>query len=541
MARTHLAGGRAGPTPSFVRFAELVATSEAVKATRSRQQKVEHLAACIRALVAEGPAAAAAGARRSMARIGVAYLTGELPQGRIGLGPSAVFKNPPSSALETSSLSLADVDAAFDAIATLRGAGSVGERQRAWLGLLERCTAPEQAYLRRLVVGELRQGALESLVADAVARATSVSPASVRRALMLAGSLPDIVEAAAEGGEAALGRYHIQLFRPLQPMLAQTAETPEEALSSLDRALFEYKLDGARIQVHKDSDEVRVYTRQLSDVTAAVPEVVELVRALPSQSLVLDGEVLSLRPDGTPEPFQVSMRRFGRKLDVEAMRRTQPLHPFFFDVLHRDGVDLIDRGTTERLALLDELVTPEARMPRLATADPAEAAAFFEGAIERGHEGVMAKALDASYAAGRRGQAWLKIKSHHTLDLVVLGVEWGSGRRQGWLSNLHLGARDPHAGFVMVGKTFKGMTDALLAWQTAALLEREIARDEYTVYVRPELVVEVAFNDVQQSPHYPGGVALRFARVKRYRPDKSAAEADTIDAIRALCPALAAP
>jgi len=525
-----------------VRFAELVATSEAVKSTRSRQQKVEHLAACIRALVAESPGAAAAGAPRSPARVGVAYLTGELPQGRIGLGPKAVLENPPSTALDSSSLSLADVDATFDAMAALRGAGSVGGRLRAWLGLLERCTASEQAYLRRLVLGELRQGALESLVADAVARATAVSPVSVRRALMLAGSLPDIVLEAAAGGEAALARYRIQLFRPLQPMLAQTAETPEEALSSLERAVFEYKLDGARVQAHKDGDEVRVYTRQLSDVTAAVPEVVELVRALPSQSLVLDGEVLSLRPDGAPEPFQVSMRRFGRKLDVETMRHTQPLRPFFFDVLHRDGADLIDRGTAERLALLDELVAPEARMPRLETADAAEAAAFFEGAIERGHEGLMAKALDASYAAGRRGQAWLKIKSHHTFDLVVLGVEWGSGRRQGWLSNLHLGARDPsQAAFVMVGKTFKGMTDALLAWQTAALLEREIARDEYTVYVRPELVVEVAFNDVQQSPHYPGGVALRFARVKRYRPDKSAAEADTIDAVRALCPALAPP
>jgi ATP-dependent DNA ligase I len=535
-----LAGGCGGPRSALVRFADLVATSEAVKSTRSRQQKVEHLAACIGALVAESAAAAAPGAvaPRSLARVGVAYLTGELPQGRIGLGPAAVFKNPPASALEASVLSLGEVDATFDAIAAVRGSGSVGERMRAWLGLLERCTAAEQSFLRRLVVGELRQGALESLVADAVARATGVSPASVRRAVMLAGSLPDIVEAAAAGGEAALARYHIQLFRPLQPMLAQTAETPEEALASLDRALFEYKLDGARIQVHKDGSEVRVYTRQLSDVTAAVPEVVELVRALPSQSLVLDGEVLSLRPDGAPEPFQVTMRRFGRKLDVEAMRHTQPLRPFFFDVLHRDGADCIDRGTAERLALLDEVVAPESRMPRLATADPAEAAAFFEGALERGHEGVMAKALDASYAAGRRGQAWLKVKSHHTFDLVVLGVEWGSGRRQGWLSNLHLGARDPRGGFVMVGKTFKGMTDALLAWQTAALLEREIARDQYTVFVRPELVVEVAFNDVQQSPHYPGGVALRFARVKRYRPDKTAAEADTIDAVRALCPAL---
>ena len=524
-----------------MRFSDLVATSEAVKQTRSRQQKVELLAACVAALAAETsePPPGAVAAPRTRLRVGVAYLAGELPQGRIGLGPAAVYKSPPAAALESSSLSLQDVDAAFDAIAAVRGSGAVGERLRLWLGLLGRSTALEQAYLRRLVVGELRQGALESLVADAVARATRVSPGAVRRALMLAGSLPDIAEAAARGGEAALARYHIELFRPLQPMLAQSAETPEEALGSLSRALFEYKLDGARIQVHKHGADVRVYTRQLSDVSEAVPEVVELVRALPSASLVLDGEVLSLRPDGAPEPFQVTMRRFGRKLDVEAMRHTQPLHPFFFDLLHRDGADLIDMGTAERMALLDEVVAPERRMPRLVTADPAEAAAFFEGALERGHEGVMAKALDASYAAGRRGQAWLKVKSHHTFDLVVLGVEWGSGRRQGWLSNLHLGARDPRGGFVMIGKTFKGMTDALLAWQTAALLEREIARDGYTVYVRPELVVEVAFNDVQESPHYPGGVALRFARVKRYRPDKSASEADTIDSVRALCHAAA--
>jgi DNA ligase-1 len=337
------------------------------------------------------------------------------------------------------------------------------------------------------------------------------------------------------GGEAALALYHIELFRPLSPMLAQSAETPEVALEVLGRALFEYKLDGARVQVHKEGDAVRVYTRQLSDVTPAVPEVVELVRALPSRSLVLDGEVLSLREGGAPEPFQVTMRRFGRKLDVARMRQAQPLHPFFFDILHRDGGDLIDLGTSERLAQLDAVVPPERRMPRIVSASPEEASSFFEGALERGHEGVMAKAIDASYAAGRRGKSWLKLKSHHSFDLVVLGVEWGSGRRQGWLSNLHLGARDPKGGFVMVGKTFKGLTDALLEWQTRELLAREIARDAYAVYVRPELVVEIALNDVQQSPHYPGGVALRFARVKRYRPDKSALDADTIDAVRARC------
>jgi DNA ligase-1 len=532
-----------------MRFEELVHSSEAVKQTRSRQQKVEHLAACIAALAAEpelrlsaaaeallSPAPAAPPARSSL-RVGVAYLSGELPQGRVGLGPSAVFNNPPASARDSGLLSVADVDATFDAIATVSGAGAVRERMRLWLGLLERSTALEQVYLRHLVVGELRQGALESLVADAVARAAQVSPQSVRRALMLSGSLPDIAEAAFRGGEAALAAYHIQLFRPLLPMLAQSAETPEQALESLGEAVFEHKLDGARIQVHKDGERVRVYTRQLSDVTAAVPEVVELVSALPNRSLVLDGEVLSLRADGAPEPFQVTMRRFGRKLDVAALRQTQPLHPFFFDILHRDGSDLIDLPTVERLARLDETVAAGQRMPRLVSQDREAAAAFFDAALELGHEGVMAKALAASYAAGRRGQAWLKIKSHHTFDLVVLGVEWGSGRRQGWLSNLHLGARGPD-GFVMVGKTFKGLTDALLEWQTQALLEREVTRDAFTVYVRPELVVEVAFNDVQQSPHYPGGVALRFARVKGYRSDKTAAEADTIESVRALCPGL---
>jgi DNA ligase-1 len=518
-----------------MQFHKLVATSEAVKQTRSRQRKVELLAACI------GELGSAEGAEPASLRVGVAYLAGELPQGRIGLGPRAVYQNPPDSAREQGELSVLDVDGAFAALARVSGAGAVRERLRVWLALLERCTAAEQGYLRHLVVGELRQGALESLVADAVARAARVSPQAVRRALMLSGSLPAIAEAAMVGGEAALARYHIELFRPLQPMLAQTAPTPEAALDSLGRALFEYKLDGARIQVHKEGSLVRVYTRQLSDVTGAVPEVVDAVLGLPADRLVLDGEVLSLRPDGAPEPFQVTMRRFGRKLDVAALRATQPLHPFFFDVLHEGGGDLIDLGTAERLARLDQIVPAEQRMPRLVSADRAEAASFFERALDTGHEGVMAKALDASYAAGRRGQSWLKIKSHHTFDLVVLGVEWGSGRRQGWLSNLHLGARDPKGGFVMIGKTFKGLTDALLEWQTQALLEREVARDAYTVHVRPELVVEIAFNDVQQSPHYPGGVALRFARVKRYRPDKSALESDTIDSVRALCAATATP
>jgi DNA ligase-1 len=513
-----------------MRFEILVQASEAVKQTRSRQRKIELLAECIGQL---GPSLA----------VGVAYLAGELPQGRIGLGPSLVFKNPPAAARETAELEVADVDAAFGAIQQVRGAGSGAERLRLWLGLLARATPPEQQFLRHLAVGELRQGALESLVADAVARAAKISPSSIRRALMLAGSLPEIAVAAMTGGEARLAQYHIELFRPLLPMLAQTAETPEAALGSLSEgAAFEYKLDGVRVQVHKLGGDVRVYTRQLSDVTAAVPEVVDMVRALPSASLVLDGEVLSLREGGAPEPFQTTMRRFGRKLDVERMRSELPLQPFFFDVLHRDGADLIDLPAAERLSVLDQSIPSQARIPRLVTTEAAAAAEFFERAIDVGHEGLMAKSVVAPYAAGRRGQSWLKIKSHHTLDLVVLGVEWGSGRRQGWLSNLHLGARDPKGGFVMVGKTFKGLTDELLRWQTRALSELElkpddkVGRDAYVVWVRAELVVEIAFNDVQVSPHYPGGVALRFARVRRYRPDKSPLEADTIDTVRALCP-----
>ncbi|HVZ33090.1 MAG TPA: ATP-dependent DNA ligase, partial [Polyangiaceae bacterium] len=468
---------------------------------------------------------------------GVAYLAGELPGGRIGLGHAAVYGHGEVPAASSATLQVGDVERALRTIQTVRGAGSVSERARLWGPLLASATAAAQEFLRHLVLGELRQGALQSLVAEAVARAANVQPASVRRALMLSGSLTEIARAALSGGEEALARYRIQLFRPLEPMLAQSAETPEAALTDWGRAGFEYKLDGVRIQAHKSGSDVRIFTRQLSDVTAAVPEVAERLQSLPSSSLILDGEVLSLRSDGSPEPFQTTMRRFGRKLRVEEMRQSQPLHAFFFDCLHQAGSDLVDLPTAERWAALDGVVGVEARVPRLVSADPAEAASFFERALDTGHEGVMAKALDASYVAGRRGSAWLKIKSHHTLDLVVIGVEWGSGRRQGWLSNLHLGARDAAGGFVMVGKTFKGLTDEILRWQTSAFLEREVSRVGHVVFVRPELVVEIAFNDVQASPHYPGGVALRFARVRRFRPDKRADQADTIETVRGLCPA----
>jgi DNA ligase-1 len=371
-------------------------------------------------------------------------------------------------------------------------------------------------------------------MAEALAAAAEVPADEVRRALMLAGELPEVARAVLTEGRPGLGRFHLQLFRPLQPMLAQPAGDVSEALERLGEAALELKLDGARVQVHKAEGDVRVYSRRGNEVTHAVPELVETVQALPARQLLLDGEVIAQRPDATPHPFQVTMRRFGRKLDVPRLRGELPLTPFFFDLLHLDGQDLIDRPAGERFAALGESV-PGLAVPRIVTADAEEADAFFEDALARGHEGIMAKATDAPYEAGRRGFSWLKVKPAHTLDLVILAAEWGHGRRKGWLSNLHLGARDPeNGGFVMLGKTFKGLTDAMLAWQTQKFQEIALGTDGWTVYLRPELVAEIAFSDVQESPQYPGGMALRFARVKRYREDKTAAEADDLAAVLAL-------
>jgi DNA ligase-1 len=336
-------------------------------------------------------------------------------------------------------------------------------------------------------------------------------------------------------GEAGLDPFRVQLFTPVQPMLADSAEDVAEAVGALDDAAVEYKLDGARVQVHKDGRDVKVYSRALRDVTASVPELVDAARTLPVRSAILDGEVLALRPDGTPWPFQDTMRRFGRRLDVDALKRELPLTTFFFDVLALDDRELLDAPQSDRFSALEAAAGGSLVIPHLTSPGPEAAQAFLNEALARGHEGVMVKLRSSPYAAGSRGSAWLKVKAVRTLDLVVLAAEWGNGRREGWLSNLHLGARDPeHGGFVMLGKTFKGLTDELLAWQTGQFLSREVARDAYTVYVRPELVVEIAFNDIQVSPHYPGGLALRFARVKRYRTDKTAAEADTIETVRAI-------
>ena len=425
------------------------------------------------------------------------------------------------------------MDAAFERLAGVSGSGSASARAGQLRQLLERATADEQDFLIRLLFGELRQGALESVLTDAVARASNIPVARLRRAAMLAGDLTPVAQAALTQGESGLSQFVLRPFQPVQPMLADSADEVGDALAALGDAALEYKIDGARIQVHKAGDEVKVYSRNLREVTATVPEVVAVARAMPAREIVLDGEAIALRPDGTPRPFQETMRRFGRTLDVDRLMPELPITPMFFDALYLDGAALVDEPLTRRAALLGEQVTPANLVPRLVTADAGAAAAFVARALAIGHEGVMAKAIDSVYAAGRRGSDWLKVKQARTLDLVILAAEWGSGRRRGTLSNLHLGARDPdHGGFVMLGKTFKGLTDAMLAWQTKKLLELEIGRDGHTVYVRPEVVAEIAFNDVQASPHYPGGVALRFARVKRYRSDKTAAEADTIATVR---------
>ncbi len=507
----------------FVLLADLVRSSGDVAATPARLEKVARLAEVLRALARDERATVAS------------WLAGALPQGRIGIGPAAVREAFGGPAAPSPSLAVSDVDAALWHLVAVRGAGSATARREILADLLARATADEQHFLARLLLGELRQGALEGVLVEAIARAVGAPPAEVRRAAMLAGGLPPVAAAVLEGGPSALARFRLRVMEPLQPMLAQSATGVEAALEALGEAALEWKLDGARVQVHRDADEVRVFSRSLRDVTAAVPEVAAVARTARARSLVADGEAIALRPDGTPEPFQVTMRRFGRKVDSDRLAPGLPLTGFFFDLLHLDGEDLIARPNVERQASLAAILPPGHLVPRLVTGDLDRARTFLEEALARGQEGLVAKALDAPYEAGRRGAAWLKVKRAHTLDLVVLAVEWGSGRRRGLLSNLHLGARDPAAGgFAMLGKTFKGMTDAMLAWQTERLRALATSEEAHVVHVRPELVVEVAFDGIQASPRYPSGLALRFARVKRYREDKGPEDADTIGAVREL-------
>ena len=555
----------------------VVTTSAAVSGSAGRLAKVDQIAALLREVPAgEIP-------------IAVAFLSGELTQRQIGVGyaaivdllgppggpaaagaaeslpaphltaaggaaesqpaahlPGPVLPPPPAAAV----LTLTQADAAFGAIGALAGPGSQADRRKLLGELLGQATEEERQFLVRLLAGDLRQGALTGVMTEAIAAAAGVPATAVRRAYQVGGSLARAALAALSGprgdpaqAQRALLAVTPQVGRPLQPMLAATAPTLAAALERISPAAVEWKIDGIRIQVHRDGSEVRVFTRTLDDITGRVPELVAAALSLRVTTAVLDGEAVALYPDGRPRPFQVTSARTASQADVARLSEQTPLTAFLFDLLHLDGADLLEVPASERMSRLAAVAPAELVIPRIVTGDLAEATTFFESAITQGHEGVVVKSLDAAYGAGRRGSDWIKVKPRHTLDLVVLAAEWGHGRRQGWLSNLHLGARDEATGgMVMLGKTFKGLTDALLTWQTARLLELAdppmppgaAARPHGVVRVRPELVVEIAFDGVQASTRYPGGVTLRFARVVRYRDDKTAAEADTIEAVRAL-------
>ncbi|WP_372468806.1 ATP-dependent DNA ligase [Microbacterium maritypicum] len=504
-----------------MKLAELVTTTDRVGATSSRLAKIDALAELL------------ARADPSELPIVMGLLLASPRQGRLGVGWRGLSAIEIAHADE-STLTVGDVDDSLDALASTSGSGSAAGRTGILVDLGSRATAAEWDFLVRAMLGELRTGALSGVLLDAIARASDRPAAVVRRAAMLSGDLGETARIALTGAPDDLEAVGLQVGRPVLPMLASTAASASEALQVTGEASVEYKLDGARIQVHRHGDEVGVYTRSLADITHRVPEIVEIVRSLPVHDVILDGETLSLDEDGGPRPFQETMSRFGAEVSRELV-----LRPWFFDMLHVDGRDLLDEPLSTRLAEL-ERVAGQWRMPGIVTADADAAEQLSHDALAAGHEGVVVKAIDAPYAAGRRGKSWVKVKPVLTFDLVVLGAEWGSGRRRGWLSNLHLGARDPDGefgdpgGFVMVGKTFKGLTDELLRWQTAEFPEHESHRTASTVFVRPDIVVEIAIDGVQRSPRYPGGIALRFARVKGYRPDKTAAEADTIQTLQSL-------
>jgi ATP-dependent DNA ligase I len=549
----------------FVLLGELVQTSEAVAATSGRTAKITEIAGLLRR------------ADSGEVPVVVAFLSGELRQRQIGVGYASLGELLDGAVTGEGPLTVAETDAVFEAVGQVGGAGAQAERRRLLAGVFGRASQTEREFLVRLLAGELHQGALEGVMTEAVARAAGVPAAEVRRAHLLAGSLPLVAQAAltaawpsapaavqatapatvraaapdpapepdSGAALAALRAFGLKVGRPLRPMLASSAATVADAFARLSPAVVEWKIDGIRIQVHRDGADVAVFTRTLDDITIRVPEITEAVLALDVQAAVFDGEAVALAPDGRPRPFQVTASRTGSHMDIARQRADTPLTPFFFDLLHLDGTDLIDEPAHVRQASLAAVMPAHMLVPRLVTEDVDAAGVFFADAVARGHEGVVVKSLDATYAAGRRGSEWIKVKPRHTLDLVVLAAEWGHGRRRGWLSNLHLGARDPATGgLVMLGKTFKGLTDEMLTWQTERLLELADppgsgpAGDLKNAYgvqrVRPELVVEIAFDGVQGSPRYPGGVALRFARVLRHRPDKPAAEADTIASVLAL-------
>jgi DNA ligase-1 len=501
---------------------DVVTVSSQVAATRSRLAKRSVIAALLRR------------AEAADIEIVVTYLAGELRQRRTGVGWAGLASLPPPAPEPT--LSLHAVDETFADLAQLSGPGSAAARSRAVLTLFGQATAAEQRFLRGLVSGDVRQGALDAVMLEAVAEATGLPVAAVRRAAMLRGATAPVASAALTGGAPSLAAFTVTPGQPVRPMLASTAPDVAKAFAKIGAGScsVDVKLDGIRIQVHKSGSAVSVFTRSLDDITARLPEVVSLAQRLPADSAILDGEAILVDVSGRPRPFQETAARTSTRQAVEPAKERPEMRGYFFDCLHVDSDDLIDRPLAERLVHLDRLLPTAAVVPRLVTSDQQAALTFFEEAVEAGHEGVVVKATAATYEAGRRGAGWVKVKPRHTLDLVVLAVEWGSGRRQGMLSNIHLGARDEAGAFVMLGKTFKGMTDEMLAWQTERFLELETRRTSYVVHVRPEQVVEIAFDGLQTSTRYPGGVALRFARVLRYRDDKRAPDADTIETVRRL-------
>ncbi len=502
-------------------LSELVNVSTAVSKTRSRLKKRALLGDCLRA--AGSPS------------LVVNYLSGTLPQGRIGVGPAMVRDALNDSKPGDEQVPLADVDALFTTIADASGSGSTKAKRELLAGLFGRITDDERRFLAGLLTGEIRQGALEGVLIEGIAEASGIETDRIRRAVMLAADPAPVAVAALVDGEQALDQFRVEPLKAIRPMLAQPSESIADAMSDLGTAALQYKMDGARIQVHKRGDEVRIFTRQLHDVTSRLPEIVDRVREMAADTLILDGEAIALGKDNRPLPFQVTMRRFGRSSDVADMVNKLPMSDFYFDCLYADGAELIDEPLSERQRALDTVVPEASRIPQCISDDEREAAEFLARAFDDGHEGLMAKSLTSTYMAGNRGADWRKIKQVHTLDLVIIAAEWGSGRRKGWLSNLHLAARDDETDeFVMLGKTFKGLTDKTLKWQTDAFLEREVSREEHVVHVRPELVVEIAVNDIQESQQYPAGMALRFARVKRYRKDKAPNEADTVSTVRQL-------
>jgi DNA ligase 1 len=493
-------------------LSDIVATSDAVSGTRSRSKKIELLADTLRRLDAEE------------ARVAVSFLSGQPTQRRLGVGYATVFAAEVDP-IDDPVLEILEVDRVLQEISETSGSGSKGRKEALLADLVGRATESEQEYLRGLILRNLRQGALQGVMAEAVAAAVDVAPDRVRRAAMLEGDLIGVAARALAQGPESLGAAAVTVFTPVQPMLARTAESAEAAIADLGEALVETKLDGLRVQVHRDGDRVSVFSRNLRDITDETPGIVRAALEVAAESFILDGEGLVVSDDGTPLSFQDVMSRpeTGHGLALTA---------FYFDILHRDGSDLIDEPLARRRAELESLLAPPSRVSFVVTSDPAEAERFFAEAVAAGFEGVVVKDLTQGYEAGRRGTGWLKVKPTHTLDLVVLAAEWGSGRREGWLSNLHLGARDPDGGFVMLGKTFKGLTDRMLEWQTPAFLEIEERREGRIVFLKPRIVYEIAFDGVQRSTRYPGGVTLRFARVKRHRNDKDPSDADTLATVR---------